>query len=97
MTSESLKAVFTLNEEGTFSPSAHNLTEKRATAKAAKLEEEGKKVKVLEQTSVHHGCRSFKDCKQCQNAAQNLSQSSPGQILPEKGETLDEGSEESET
>lgn len=74
MTDTSLKAVLSLDETtNTFTPSGHNLSSDKAEEKAAALQGQGRKAKVLDQSSRHKG-RSFKTCAACKNAAENLSQ-----------------------
>lgn len=77
MTEATLKAVFTL-DQSTFNPAGHNLTSEKAEQRASELEAQGKKVKVLDQPSRHRAL-TFKHCKACATAAQNLSPQQPSE------------------
>ena len=90
MTEASLKAVFTLDQQtSAFSPAGHNLAAEKATQRVSELEGQGKKTRTLDQPNRHRSL-TFKHCKACTTAAQNLSQSSPGQVLSEEGENSEE-------
>lgn len=90
MTDESLKAVFTLDEQTkAFNPAGHNFSADKAVEKVSELEGQGKKAKIIDQPSRHRAM-TFKRCKACATAAQNLSQSTPGQIR-EEGENSEAG------
>lgn len=85
MTQQSLKTLFTLDEQTTtFIPAAHNLTEEKAMKKASELENKGRKAKILDQPSRHKS-RGFKSCELCKTAAQNLSK----QDVPDVSEEED--------
>lgn len=85
MTETSLKAVFMFDEQtSAFSPAGHNFSADKAVERVSELEGQGKKARILDQPSRHRPL-TFKHCKACTTAAQNLSQSSPGQVLPEEG------------
>jgi hypothetical protein len=93
MTEASLKAVFTLDPQtGAFSPAGHNLPAQEAAQKVTELEGQGKKAQILDQLARHRAL-TFKRCKPCTTAAENLSQSNPGQVLQEGGEDTEAGSE----
>ena len=84
MTETTLKAVFTLDEQtSAFSPAGHNLSAEKAVERVGELEAQGKKARILDQPSRHRSL-TFKHCKACATVAQNLSQSNPGQVLPDE-------------
>jgi len=77
MTQESLKALFTLDPQtSAFSPAGHNLAPDEAVERAGVLESEGKKVQIIDQPSRHRPL-TFKRCKACTTAAENLSHKRP--------------------
>lgn len=77
MTQESLKALFTLDlQTSAFAPAGHNLEPQQAIERAGQLESEGKKVRIIDQPSRHQPL-TFKRCKACRTAAENLSQKRP--------------------
>ena len=86
MTQESLKAIFTLDQQtGTYSPAGHNLAANKAVEQASELENAGKKTQILDQP-LKHRALTFKRCKACTTAAENLSQKRPEDIAPDESE-----------
>ena len=77
MTQEGLKALFTLDPQtSAFTPAGHNFDSQGAIERANELEGEGKKVQIIDQPSRHRAL-TFKRCKACAIAAENLSQKRP--------------------
>lgn len=77
MTQESLKVIFTLDPQtSAFTPAGHNLDSQDAIERAGELESEGKKVQIIDQPTRHRPL-TFKRCKVCTTAAENLSQKRP--------------------
>lgn len=90
MTETSPKAVFVFDEQtSAFSAAGHNLSAEKAVERVGELEGQGKKARILDQPNRHRSL-TFKHCKACGTLAQNLSQSSPGQVLPEEGHRSEE-------
>lgn len=86
MTQEGLKALFTLDPQtSAFSPAGHNLDSQGAIERAGELESEGKKVQIIDQPSRHRAL-TFKRCKPCATAAENLSQKRPADPTEEESE-----------
>lgn len=86
MTQESLKAIFTLDPEtSAFTPAGHNFDLQGATERAGELENEGKKVQIVDQPTRHRAL-TFKRCKPCTTAAENLSQKRPTDSAEEESE-----------
>jgi hypothetical protein len=86
MTQEGLKAVFTLDQQtGVYSPAGHNLAADKAVEQARELESAGKKTQILDQP-LKHKALTFKRCKACATAAENLSQKRPGDVSRDESE-----------
>jgi hypothetical protein len=86
MSDVTLKAVFTINPQTTaFAPAGHNLAPEKAVERTSELESEGKKVQTVDQPSRHKAL-SFKHCKACTAAAENLSQQRPPDPAEEESE-----------
>ena len=86
MTQKSFKAIFTLDPQtSAFTPAGHNFDPQAAIERAGELESEGKKVQIIDQPSRHRAL-TFKRCKPCTTAAENLSQKRPEQPAEHESE-----------
>ncbi len=84
MTAPNLKTVLTFDETTTaFRSVAHNLSAKKAEAKADLLRSTGAQVRVVDQPTRHEGQR-LKTCELCKNAAESFSDHNPEGAAPEE-------------
>jgi hypothetical protein len=77
MSEASLKAILALDgKTRRYSSAGHNLSAEKAAERAGQLRNKDVQVSVLDQPSRHRG-HGYKNCKPCQNAAENLGRQEP--------------------